>query len=191
MREGWKTWALYAVLVIGVCSLLVGTCVYEGLKSLDWNPPPNAEAKRRERIIDALQPALQGDSLRLLLHGSSPGKRAGDGDFQLGDEVRSYRDYAFTGERAAACAIAVDRFLASGWTIPSYASRCDADKPEDKLLYVGLDFDCGQFKVTARVFARVDLTAEVPRRLEVQLEANYPTNVTGTLPDAGLAPACR
>jgi hypothetical protein len=176
-----RRWIKVVAVLLGVGVLALG-CGALALQSWKWDPPANAEARRREQILVDLQPKDLHVG-RLIYVGSDAGKRAGQGDFQLGDEVSATRRYAFTGEPRHACEAIVKRLIGSGWVEggPAYGCAVVQKAPSIKgdglwryYLFVDLTFDCVTFQVDARLTLITDEAADPPQEVTLRFETAYP-----------------
>jgi hypothetical protein len=174
-----------AIGIVGLAAVAVVGCVAVVRDSLTYDPPPNAEAKRREQILIALQPTtLPAEGLRFIADYSDAGRKTGQGDFELGQPVHVGRQYAFTGEPVASCHAVVDTLVRKGWTVTGPHEGCDRmqksppdpefDRAGSESIYVDLTFQCRGFKVKSLLSLRMDATDDPPQEIELTLEADYP-----------------
>jgi hypothetical protein len=125
--------------------------------------------------------------LRLLSSGSDPGRRSGQGDFQLGDEVSAYLRYAFAEDRdpVALCQLTVDRLAARGWVLGDFEEGCtevshfEAEPEFDILeahdaIYVNLTYAHPRFRVQGMLELQVDPRDDPPTTLSFTVETGYP-----------------
>jgi hypothetical protein len=176
-----------AIGIVGLAAVAVVGCGALLLDSMTYDPPPNAEATRREQILIALQPTtLPVEGLRFITEYSDAGRRSGEGDFELGQPVQVGRRYSFTGDPVAACHAAQDRLVSEGWTpVTGTYPGCDEiqhnraspgfGEPATQSIFAAFGFRCRGFDVDALLSLRLDATRKPPQEIEFVLETDYPT----------------